>query len=246
VSRLCWFVAEKYLRQLRAKEEFPNRVLESLDVLGTFLISEVRVLEKGSESGKREAKDMIPTDKIKDAPALARELRWRVRLAMGYSSGDESKGRAKSSTTPSTNGTAKRKREGSEVSSAARRGADEPTTMYKNFKPRDWDVERKVPGGLSLIRRKAAKPVGETVGERWIEWDDTPASPREMEADDEAQVEIKRDVVTRARRFVRDGAVYVERHRAERILELWRWPETSELVEPEPAKEIGVDSQVHS
>ena len=46
-------------------------------------------MERGNDHAKREAREQVPNDRVKDAPALARELRWRVRLARGESSDDE-------------------------------------------------------------------------------------------------------------------------------------------------------------
>src|ERR1700730_14607994 len=77
-DRLCWYVGEKYLRDRRAKEDFPSRILESIEVLADFLVSEVRTMERGLESVRRDVRDQVPNDKVKDAPAVARELRWRV------------------------------------------------------------------------------------------------------------------------------------------------------------------------
>ena len=82
--RLCWYVGEKYLRDLRSREDFTPRVLESIEALSEFLVSEARAMERSPESVKRDIRDQVPGDKVKDAPALARELRWRVRLAEGY------------------------------------------------------------------------------------------------------------------------------------------------------------------
>jgi len=48
-----------------------------------------RTIEKGTEAAKREAKEQVPFDKIKDPASMARELRWRVRAAAGVDSGVE-------------------------------------------------------------------------------------------------------------------------------------------------------------
>ena len=95
MHRLCWYAGEKYLRDLKAKEEFPPRVLDSVEVLAEFLVSEARTMERGTDQTKKEAKDQVPGDRIKDAGAMARELRWRVRLAGGYESDDDSRLRRK-------------------------------------------------------------------------------------------------------------------------------------------------------
>ena len=91
MNRLCWYAGEKYLRDLKAKEEFSQRILDSVEVLAEFLVAEARVMEKGTDHAKREAKEQVPGDRVKDAPAMARELRWRVRLAGGYESDDDAR-----------------------------------------------------------------------------------------------------------------------------------------------------------
>src|ERR1700761_2249215 len=154
LNRLCWYVAEKYLRDLKAKEDLPTRVMESIEALAIFLVSEIHTIERGSESGRREAKDMVPSDKVKDPHATARELRWRARLALGGHSGDEGKSKPKISHT--VNGSNKRKREAEDAKQSAEPEHIRAVT-YKHFKPRDWDVERRLPGGLSVVRRKAAR-----------------------------------------------------------------------------------------
>ena len=96
IHRLCWYVGERYLKDLKAKEEFSPRILESIESLAQFLVNEARLMERPVDSSsKREAKDMVPADKVKDPCALARELRWRVRLAAGAGSGDEGRGKIK-------------------------------------------------------------------------------------------------------------------------------------------------------
>ena len=86
---MCWYAGEKYLRDLKAKDDLPPRILRSLDALARFLVAESRTLDKGTEAAKREAKEQMPFEKIKDPASMARELRWRVRAAAGVDSGDE-------------------------------------------------------------------------------------------------------------------------------------------------------------
>ena len=84
-------------------------MLDSVEALADFLVAEARTIERGTEQAKRVAKEEVPGDRVKDAPALARELRWRVRAANGWGSEDEggAKGRRKGHTangSPSANG----------------------------------------------------------------------------------------------------------------------------------------------
>ncbi|EEB97929.1 hypothetical protein MPER_02654 [Moniliophthora perniciosa FA553] len=105
--------------------------------LADFLVSEARILERGSEHHKKEIKEQVPYDRVKDAPAVARELRWRVRHALGSTSDDESNSRDRNGNGNSTgvarNG--KRKRARSDSASET-----PPLTLrFKNFKPETWD-----------------------------------------------------------------------------------------------------------
>jgi hypothetical protein len=214
-------VGEKYLKDLKAKEEFPTRVLESVEALANFLVSEVRLVEKSGEGNRREAREMVPLDKVKDPAALARELRWRVRMAMGAGSGDEGRSKPRLNAV-AANGVVKRKREVTDVGAKS-----EEEVHTKNYQPKGWDMERRVPGGLSFLRRKAAKPQEDKAEEGWMEWDSNGMGQVAQQGEDEAEVEVKRDVTVRARRYVKDGMLYLERHRAERVLEIWRWEDAS-------------------
>ena len=55
--RLCWYAAEKYLRDLKAKEEFSPRVLEGVEALADFLVADSRTMERGNEQAKKAAKE---------------------------------------------------------------------------------------------------------------------------------------------------------------------------------------------
>jgi F-box/leucine-rich repeat protein 10/11 len=128
LPRLCWYVGDKYLRDLKGGVEIPPRVLSSISALAEFLVSEARVLERGTESAKKELSEQVPSDRVKDPSAMARELRWRVNQAAGYSSEDESR------PTNGVNGKSmKRKRRNSDTPSL-----DGPV-KFKNFRPRLWD-----------------------------------------------------------------------------------------------------------
>ena len=110
IYRLSWYVGEKYLRDLRAREDFSTRVLESVEALACFLVSEVRSIERGTEITKREAKEQVPSDRVKDPSAVARELRWRTRLALGFESDGEPSDRRKMAIADYGCGAQKRKR----------------------------------------------------------------------------------------------------------------------------------------
>ncbi len=219
--RLCWYAAEKYTRDLRAKEEFPPRVLESIEALAEFLVSEVHTMERGTESAKKEAKDQVPSDRVKDAPSLARELRWRVRLTNGYTSDEDSKHRRKSTITASASTThnsvsaKKRKRAEDGDLDAERDSAHSP---FLHFKPRAWDAIAAYPTEKGHRVVKARRPVFEEAG--WtkdlLDWKDDGEAVEDLP---EVTVERRRDVIVKVRRTEKG----IERQRVERILEEWDW-----------------------
>lgn len=202
-SRLCWYVGDKYLRDLKAPAgaSYPPRVLTSLLALAEFLVSEVRILERGSDQAKKEAKEQIPTDRVKDAAAVARELRWRVRLAAGNASDDEG-----STVKPNGSGV-KRKRTAD----------DDERPRFKNFKPRRWDnvIEKSEEGEARTVKaRKPSEDDGEWK-ERWVEWTNGVAES------DAAEVQVKSRTETIVR--IRRTGEGLERQRVERVVESWEW-----------------------
>lgn len=137
LPRLCWYVGESYLRDVKAREEIPPRVLESTLSLADFLVSESRIIEGGSEVAKKESKENVPGEKVKDAPALARELRWRVKHALGYTSdteGDHTR---------------------NEQYGVVRTG---PGVVFKNFVPRKWDRVVDEDVGEEVTKVRAVRP----------------------------------------------------------------------------------------
>ena len=211
--RLCWYVADKYLRDIKAREEFSPRVLESLDALSSFLVSEVRVMERGSEAAKRDAKEQVPTDRIKDAPALARELRWRIRLAAGTTSDDEELGRPVKKTVVNGNANAngvKRKRSPDET-----QGAQMGRVQFRNFQPKGWDVVQDLPREEETQSVQALYPEGEGWQREWIRWEDGTVG----DAGRRASVGRKREITIKVRKI--DGRL--ERQRIERVFERWEW-----------------------
>ncbi|KAG6335225.1 hypothetical protein ID866_3870 [Astraeus odoratus] len=209
-TKLCWYVGEKYLRDLKAKEEFSPRVLESLEALAGHLVSEARTMERGTDAAKRDAKEQVPSDRVKDPGALARELRWRVRLAAGATSDDEDLGRPIKKTMVNGHGV-KRKRSPVEPHGAP--------VLFKNFQPREWDVALDLPKEEDSRRVLAPYPYPSDDGwhHRWSNWDD--ASLTADAANSTASVERKRDVIIKIRNV--DGGL--ERQRIERVFEKWVW-----------------------
>jgi F-box/leucine-rich repeat protein 10/11 len=214
--RLCWYVGDKYLRDLKSKEEFPPRVLESLEALARFLVSESQAMERGTEVAKREAKENVPSDRVKDAPAMARELRWRVRLAAGATSDDEDLGRPLKKNM--VNG---HKRKRSPASAAV-------GVQFRNFQPKGWDVVNELPRELDERVVNTHPPRTSDMWEReWMEWD---KELEGQEQEERATVEKTRDVMIKVRK-TENG---LERQRIERVMERWVWKDESSKPEGDP------------
>ncbi|KZV67975.1 Clavaminate synthase-like protein [Peniophora sp. CONT] len=201
--KLSWYVAESYLRSLRAKEDFPPRVLSSIESLSTFLVSQARVLERGNEGAKKEAREQVPADKVKDAGAVARELRWRVRLAKGVDSDGEEHHESEHLANPV--GRPKRKRV---ITDEGMGGA-----QFRNFQPKSWDAVVASSKNVEETRVKA-RPEAELAQDS--EWMDV-----EGEGDEKDRAVVsRREVVTVKARKTPTG---LERHRVTSVLETWRW-----------------------
>ena len=140
--------------------------MEGIEALADFLVSEARTMERGSDSAKRQAKEDVPGDRIKDAPALARELRWRVRHAAGYSSDDDSRSSRKSKTgavNGETNGIGnKRKRPMSE-------GTEDNTELFRNFRRRGWEKDVELPTERDSRIVRARKPISQDKSQEWAQ-----------------------------------------------------------------------------
>ncbi|KAF9257816.1 jumonji superfamily protein [Marasmius fiardii PR-910] len=213
-TKLCWYVGDKVLKDLKSSgaSSFSTRVLTSMVALADFLVSEARNLERGSDSAKKETKDQVPHDRIKDAPAMARELRWRVHHALNGSSEDEG---SDSGGSAPRNGVRKRKRALSESTTEPT-----PPPKFKNFKPKRWDSVT----DTALVPRKrtthAAKPQME--GNEWIQqwsewkdWEDGVNNGDEPEVD----VNVNEQVLIRLRKTANG----LQRERIRRVIEEWKW-----------------------
>lgn len=193
-------------------------MLESIEALAEFLVSEVRTMERGAEQAKKEAKEQVPGDRVKDAAALARELRWRVKHAAGHTSDDEDNGskKAKNHTTShAANGAAKRKHVEPEA-------GEEDSGHYKNFRRKAWERVLEKPAEKESRVMKIRKPdVSEDVWKNeWTDWRDNCEDP---DGGEEVVVDRQRDVIIKVRRTARG----LERQRIERVLEDWVWSSES-------------------
>ncbi|KAI8998935.1 Clavaminate synthase-like protein [Trametes punicea] len=234
--KLCWYAGEKYLRDLKAKEDFSPRVLESVEALADFLVAEARTMERGTESAKRQAKEEVPGDRIKDAPALARELRWRVRHAAGYSSDDDSRSTRKlkgaiNGEGPSNGVGSKRKRIASEDS----------MELFRHFKRPSWDRIEEWPTEKETRVVKVRRPniKSQDWAHGWVKGN----GDAEVADGEEAHVERKRDVIVKVRRTAKG----LERQRVERVFEEWVWNgETPTASPPRSSKTEPVEDAMSS
>ncbi|KAJ3517785.1 hypothetical protein NLJ89_g275 [Agrocybe chaxingu] len=209
-TKLCWYVGDKYLRDFKSGSglTLSQRVLNGVLALSEFLVSEARILETGSEQAKKEAKEQIPSDRVKDASSVARELRWRVKQALGYDSEDEGSG---------PNG--KSRGSTAAVAGSKRRRVDghEETPHFKNFKPKPWDAMAVAKEDEKEDVVKVPQP-GD--GEEWTQrW--TGESMVPMADGPDATVKTRREIVVKVRRTMRG----IERQRIERTVEDWTWDE---------------------
>lgn len=210
---------------------------------------EVHAIERGDEHRKKDAREHVPGDRVRDAPALARELRWRLHMARNGSSDSEhevdaEEGSESVEDRERSNGV-KRKRglNGSVVKVKAEQEhedeeEEEPAPRFRNFVPKRWDVSRATALLQGQNHRTPPGPRPQVDGAQngvastewagpWIDWteDDGFAGKSEkMDVDsvskDTASVERKRDVLVR----VRKTAKGLERQRIERTVEVWEWP----------------------
>jgi len=148
---------------------------------------------------------------VKDGPAVARELRWRAKQALGYSSEDEESGKSKYSPGPGS----KRRRVDD----------DDETSQFKNFNPKTWDaaVMTKEDEKVSTMRVQRTKKDGDWTG-RWMTGREGEGEGEGEEGEregegEEATVKKSREIVVKVRR-TRKG---IERQRIERCVEEWTW-----------------------
>lgn len=191
-------------------------MMTSLEALADFLVHEARTMEKGTEAAKKDAKEQVPSERVKDAPALARELRWRVRLAEGYATDED----------VSTRNLNKKRKAASNGDSASSSGAggkrkrvseDHQQEVFRNFKPRAWDAVEERPGEAieRTVKAKRVDVSSDAWKGRWVQ------DEVEEDADgEEVAVRSTRTVLVKARRT----ETGIERHRVERVVETWSWP----------------------
>ncbi|KLO12732.1 Clavaminate synthase-like protein [Schizopora paradoxa] len=229
--KLCWYVADHFVHALKAKEEFSPRALNSMRALANFLVGEARIIERpagrgaGAEAAKKEAKEQVPGEKVRDAPALARELRWRVNVALNGESGDEG-----ASGSHGPNGTNLKgkgvKRKLSETPDAE--GFSQTMSVrFKNFKPKVWDAQETSSKEESLVMQSSHRPPGGDDAEWTKQWLGGSTALKDenddsMAVDDEkskAKVRKVKSVLSRVRRT----PAGLEKQHIVREVEHWEW-----------------------
>lgn len=220
-QRMCWYVGEAYTRALRNKEDICPRILPELRTLSDFLVSEARLIENtANDSTKKETKDMVPADKVPDPPALARELRWRLRLLLDGESGDEKptkqvnghgivNGGARSKRSTPSNGV-KRKRLANDERAGSQDTmlSDSAGGIFKNYTPRPWESVKKTDG---LVLKRSAVPLPE-------DWE----AGANVGSSRVGDLETRTDSVVKVRRVEGEkGKVILERETIVRTKEVW-------------------------
>lgn len=166
-------MGEGCLRDLKAREELLPRVLESILSLADFLVSESRIIERGAEAAKKESRESIPGEKVKDAPALARELRWRVKHALGYMSDTE---------------------DDHNHEDQCKGAVRTPVGVFKNFVPKRWERVVDEDAGEVLTKVRAMRP------DSLDEWATTWTDGWKDDEAGEAEVLKRRKVMFRVRK----------------------------------------------
>jgi len=189
-----------------------------MDALCKYLICEVRTMEKGSDHGKRDSREHVPAERVKDPAALARELRWRVRLAAGCSSDDEDVGhgwqkKRTNGAEPVANGM-KRKRSSSEEE------VESQPPVFLNFQPKSWDMVHTLPREEDS-RDVDTRPPEDGIEslEAWVKMVDEPFMTGE-DGKGGGRVKRERHLTVKVRKI--EGGL--ERQRIERTVEKWQWP----------------------
>lgn len=198
-------------------------------------MSEARTMERGTDSAKRQAKDEVPGDRIKDAPALARELRWRVRHAAGYSSDDDGRSHRGAKTKSVANGEPTMNGSNSKRKRSAMDTGEDSAELFRNFKRPEWEHVEERPTERATRVVKVRRPASQGWAEDWARGTDELLGGDDGES---AQVESRRDVIVKVRRTAKG----LERQRVERVLEEWVWDGGNPADAPSaPAKTEAVD-----
>ena len=174
-------------------------------------------MERGPEPMRRDIRDQIPNDKVKDAPAVARELRWRVRLAQGYTSDGDQSGQFRAGE-PMTKEVGRKRKRDPELSQTVR-----GNSRFRNFQPKIWEaLAEEQEEGVRHLTMQPAQDIGSLV-EGWTDWKEEPITSQ-MVNGDKVEVGRRRQVIVKTRRTVHG----FERQRVERVVETWNWDDVGD------------------
>ncbi len=174
-------------------------------------------MERGPDSLRRDARDQVPNDKVKDAPAVARELRWRVRLAQGYASDEDQSSRFRAGEPMAKEVGRKRKRD-PEFSQAV-----QGDFKFRNFQPKIWEaLAEEQEEGVQHLTVQPTQDIS-SLTEGWTDWKEEPIRSR-MVNGDKVEVGRRRQVIVKTRRTVHG----FERQRVERVVETWNWDDVGD------------------
>ena len=169
-------------------------------------------MERGPESVRRDVRDQVPNDKVKDAPAVARELRWRGRLAQGCTSDGDQSGPVRVGE-PMTKEVGRKRKRDPEFLPAAR---GDP--KFRNFQPKIWEaLAEEQEEGVRHLTLQSPQDIGSLV-EDWTDWKEEPIRSQMMNGD-KVEVGRRRQVIVKTRRTFHG----FERQRVERVVETWSW-----------------------
>ena len=171
-------------------------------------------MERGPDSLKRDVRDQVPIDKVKDAPAVARELRWRVQLAQGYTSDEDQSGRFRARE-PMAKEVGRKRKKDAEFSQGG--------SKFRNFQPKIWEAlaEEQEEG----VRHLTVQPTQDisSLAEGWTDWKEEPIRSQVVNGDN-VEVGRRRQVIIKTRRTVHG----FERQRVERVVETWNWDDVGD------------------
>jgi len=172
-------------------------------------------MERGPDSLKRDVRDQVPIDKVKDAPAVARELRWRVQLAQGYTSDeDQQSGRFRAGEPMAKEMGRKRKRD-AEFSQG--------DSKFRNFQPKIWEaLAEEQEEGVQHLTVQPTQDIS-SLAEGWTDWKEEPIRSQMVNGDN-VEVGRRRQVIIKTRRTVHG----FERQRVERVVETWNWDDVGD------------------
>lgn len=197
-----------------------------------------RMSARGAASGSagKEAKEQVPGEKVRDAPALARELRWRVNLALNDESGDEREQNGVDSSAggglapvKSLKNGGGMKRKLSETPEGDEGVSSGLSARFRNFRPKMWDAQESTSKEETLHPDSSRRPP-EGDGTEWTKyWIQEGRDVKTEDGDsmavdgdgESSKAKVRRTDTSLTR--VRKTPVGLERQQITRRVEFWEW-----------------------